>query len=99
MKRDWLNVFLPLWALGSVAWVITGFVLLPIAIRRPVFYSPHAVWTSTLFDVTEVDWEVARALAIVIGPPGIAIIVALAVVACELLWGSRREQPRPGAPR
>lgn len=99
MKRDWLNVFLPLWAVGSVAWTITSFTLLPIAFRRPLLYSPHGVWTSTLFDVTTVDWEVARALVVVIGPPVLAIVIALTVVACELIWGGRREKPWPGSPR
>jgi len=94
MKRDWLNIFLPLWALGSIAWVIVGFVMLPIAFRKPLLYSPNAVWTTTLFDVTKVDMEVLRALVVVIGPPGIAIAVALTIVAVEQIWGHRRSQQR-----
>jgi hypothetical protein len=94
MKRDWLNIFLPIWALGSVAWVIVGFVLLPQAFRKPLLYSSNAVWTTTLFDLTHVDMEVARALAIVLGPPGIAITVALTIVAIEQIWGHRRPQRR-----
>jgi hypothetical protein len=99
MKRDWLDIFLPLWAVGSTAWVITGFSLLPVAFRRPLLYSPHGVWTSSLFDVTRIDWEVARALSIVIGPPGLVVIIAMIVVACEMIWGRRRPKPRPGAYR
>lgn len=92
MKRDWLSIFLPLWVLGSLAWVITGFIMFPIAFRRTLFYSPNAVWTTTLYDLKLVDMEVARALAIVIGPPTVLIVIALTIVAAELIWGNRRER-------
>lgn len=91
MKRDWLDRFLPLWALGSVAWIVVGFVRWPIAYQRPMLYSRNAVWTTTLFDLTSVDMEVARALAIVLGPPTVLILGALALVAFEMLWGWRRQ--------
>ena len=92
MKRDWLDMFLPLWALASVAWITVAFVLKPVAFQRPMLYSPNAVWTTTLFDLTRVDMEVARALAFVFGPPTVLIVAALSLVAVEMLSGKRREK-------
>ena len=87
--KDWLRIFLPIWALGTVAWITTGFILIPESFRRPLLYSSRAAWTSTLFDPTNLDTEVARALAIVLGPPVLAIVIALLVVAVEQVRGKR----------
>ena len=81
--KDWLRIFLPLWALGTVAWITIGFILLPEAFRRPLLYSTRAAWTSTLYDPTNLDMEVARALTIVLGPSVLAVVIAVLVVAVE----------------
>jgi|GEM_PF-5744482 len=90
--KDWLGVFLPLWAVGTVAWIIAGFVMVPESFRRPVLYSANGVWTTRGYDLVNIDWEVARALAIVLGPPIVILIVALTIVLCESLWG--KQHPR-----
>jgi hypothetical protein len=78
--RNWLDVFLPLWAVGSMVWVTAGFIILPDAFRRPLLNSPHGIWTTSGFDLVLIDWKAAHALLIVIGPPTAAILIALAVV-------------------
>ena len=88
--KDWLRIFLPIWAVGSVVWMVAGFVLLPNSYRKPVFYSANGVWTTSGYDPTNIDYEVARSLAIVIGPPLLAIAVAMAIVFYETMWGRRR---------
>ncbi len=87
--KDWLRIFLPIWALGTMAWITTGLILLPEAFRRPLLYSSSAAWTSTLYDLTSLDMEVARALTIVLGPPALAVVIAMLVVAVEQFCGKR----------
>ena len=87
--KDWLRIFLPIWAFSTVAWITTGFILLPEAFRRPLLYSSRAAWTSTLYDPTNLDMEVARGLAIILGPPTLVIVIALLVVAVEQFRGKR----------
>ena len=87
--KDWLRVFLPLWVLGTIAWLATGFILMPEAFRRPVFYSPSGAWTSTYYDPTTINFGVLRALSIVIGPPILVVLIAIVVVAVEQIRGVR----------
>ena len=91
--KDWLNVFLPLWVVGSIAWMIGGFVMLPTAFRQPVLYSANGVWTTRGYDPVNIDWDVARALAIVIGPPVVAIVIALMVTIYEKIKEPARPKP------
>ena len=78
--RNWLDVFLPLWAVGSTVWVTAGFIMFPDAFRRPLLTSGNGVWVTSNYDLQTIDWKAAHALLIVIGPPTAAILIALAVV-------------------
>jgi hypothetical protein len=92
MKKDWLGVFLPLWAVCTIAWVAGGFMLVPSAFRMPLITDHGQVWQDSSYDFSNIDWVVARQLAMIVLPPIVVVIVAM-VTATRQERRRRREQP------
>lgn len=94
MKKDWFATFLPIWALGSVAWITAGFIIYPDAWARPLLGAKWELQQPMMADLTIVDWPIAGALAIIVGPTVVALVVAIAIAATQ----QRRERRRNPAP-
>jgi hypothetical protein len=94
MKRDWLARFLPFWALGTFIWILVGFVLTPDAYRLSLLADDGSVWQTGRFDTLIVDWHVARLLAVIVAPPVVIGLVAVAVAAVQGRREARRLQER-----
>ena len=93
MNKNWFDYFLPIWALGTIVWVTAGCILFPDSWSRPVFSTDWALEQPAIFDVTSVDWEVARQLAIVVGPTVVSFLVAFTIMAAQRIAEKRRTPP------
>lgn len=95
MKKDWLAVFLPIWAIVTLVWMTLGFIFFPDAYGRPLIANTWALDVPKIYDPTNIDPVVAAQLGLIMGVPVLALFAALSIA---FVQRTRAKRDGPAAP-